>query len=133
MCLEGFGRIEQQRLRNVGLPLSFAIQKPVGEEFQLHVLDPVVVKNLLHLPERALAERVFQIGVPDSKAGEPARATDSNAVPEIERAVFSDAVGEPTSNGPVRSQQINFLHCALSRGHGFVRQHPFHRLIATCG
>src|SRR5215472_19252148 len=128
MRREGFGGIEQQRLRNVGSLLALALKKPVGEEFQLNVSDPVVVENLLRLPERALAERMFQIGVPDAKAGEAGSGGSFHAVPEIERTVFPVGVRKSAGNGPVRSEQFNpALHGTFSGGHGLGRQDGLYR------
>src|SRR3984885_650595 len=74
MCLQSLGSIEQQLLANIRLPLAVAIKKPVGEELEFDVLDPVVVENLLHLLERASPEHMLKVGVPDSKPGEAGSA-----------------------------------------------------------
>src|SRR5215469_2713990 len=102
MRLERFGGIEQHGLRNVRLPLPLTLEKPVGEEFKLDMLDAVVVENLLHLPERALPEDMLKVGMPDSKSCEASSGSRFHAVAKIERTVFFIRVRQRTRNGPVR-------------------------------
>src|SRR5215469_1306234 len=129
MCLEDFGCIEQHGLPNVGLPLALTIEKPVGEEFKLDILDAVVVENLLHLPERELPEHMLKIGMPDSKPGETGSGSRFHAVLEIEGAIFFVGVRQCTRNRPVRREQINVaMHCAFSSSYCFLCQHRFHSL-----
>src|SRR5215831_3441165 len=70
------------------------------------MLDPIVVENLLHLAERALAEHMFKIRMPDPEARETRSRSRFHAFPEIERTIFFVAVRKSARNGPVRSEQI---------------------------
>ncbi len=89
---ESLGCGQQFAFQKIRLFFWFAFEEPVGEEFNLDVLQAIVVENLLHFFQRRSLEDVEQVGVPDSEPLESCTRGRFGSGFEIERAVF--LVGE---------------------------------------
>jgi hypothetical protein len=98
---------EKILLAGIRFSLSLAVQEPICQEFQLHMLEAIVVEDLLHPLKASRLQNLIEIGVPYSETCEPGPGRRLNPVVEIERAVFSVGVWDTSGNGPVRGQQIN--------------------------
>ena len=102
---EYFGCGQQFALPNIGLFLSFAIEEPIGEEFQFEVRDAVVIEDLLHLPQSSTFENMIQIRVPYSHSLEARFRGGPHAILKVERTIFAIRVGKGSArNRPVGSE-----------------------------
>ena len=88
------GGLKQLPLSDVLRRLALAFKKPIRKKFQLHVPNPVVLKNALHLVETIFFEDVFEVGMPYAEPFEPRSGSGFHSIPKIEWAVLPVRVGK---------------------------------------
>ena len=102
------GSGQEQLLAFVGFLFLLPVEEPVGEEFELHVLDAVVVEDLLHFLEAALLQDLGKVRVPDAHALESGPGERFDAILEVECREFLVAVRyRAAGKRPVRADEFH--------------------------
>ena len=103
---------KQQLADLVGGPAALVVlvEEPVHQELELEVAQPVVVEDLLHLPQALRLEHVLEVGVPDPEPAEPDLARLGAAVGPVEEAPLPPDVHlDRPGDRPVEPDQLDVV------------------------